>query len=59
MDKNISLCLPDDAVHTVCVYESGPAFQSTSAAFLEWLAMCSGSAGLFSLTPKQEMGIRG
>lgn len=36
-----------------------PVFQGISAAFLNWLAMCSGSAGLFSLTPNQEMGIRG
>lgn len=44
---------------TICVYPSGLAFQDISPAFLNCLAMCSGSAGLFSLTPKQEMGIRG
>lgn len=44
---------------TVSVYQSGPVFPDISAAFLKWLAMCSGSARLFSLTPKQEMGIRG
>ncbi len=54
----IILCFPDLPLQyvfpTVFLH-----FKALSAAFLNWLAMCSGSAGLFSLTPKQEMGIRG